>query len=137
MPIFVAQKAIKLLVENKKLRVGARVGVLGLSFKENVRDLRNSRVPEIVRELESFGLEVLVHDPVADPAHALHEYGITLRAKADLRDCDAVIFAVSHQDFLDDTDSLFAMIKKDGWIIDVKSVLDPRKVPAHIRYWSL
>ena len=94
-------------------------------------------MPEIVRELESFGIQVLVHDPVADPAHATHEYGISLTEASAMRDCDAVIFAVPHKAFMDDLAPLFGMIKKGGWMIDVKSVLDPKATPEGVRYWSL
>lgn len=97
MPIFIAQKVMKMLVSGKLMKPTAKVGVLGLSFKENVRDLRNSRVPDIVRELQSFGVEVLVYDPVAEKAHAKHEYGIDLCDRKDLTNLDALIIAVSHE----------------------------------------
>ncbi|HEU0118409.1 MAG TPA: nucleotide sugar dehydrogenase, partial [Alphaproteobacteria bacterium] len=84
MPIFIGQKVAKLLG-----KPDARIGILGLAFKENVRDLRNSRVPEIMRELQSFGAEVLIHDPLADAAHAKHEYDVALSQKIDFKNLDA------------------------------------------------
>lgn len=137
MPVFVAQKVLKLLVESKRLRQGARVGMLGLSFKENVRDLRNSRIPEIVQELQSYGIEVLVYDPVVDRDHAKHEYGLDLADKSAMKDLDALVFAVSHKAFLDDIKGLWSMVAKDGCIIDIKSVVDPKTLPKGLRYWSL
>ncbi len=137
MPVFVAQKILKLLVDGGHLRMGARVGVLGLSFKENVRDLRNSRVPEIVRELQSFGIDVLVHDPVADPKHAEHEYGIKLCPRAELQKLDALVLAVPHRVLMDDLPSLWETLRPNGYVIDVKSVLDTATLPKGLRYWSL
>ncbi len=136
-PVFIAQKIMKMLVKGGRLNPSAKVGILGLAFKENVRDLRNSRVPEIVAELKSFGVDVLVYDPVADPAHAKHEYGLDLCKREDLKNLDALVFAVSHQILLDDLDALMARVEKGGFVIDVKSVLDPAKVPQGLGYWSL
>lgn len=137
MPVFIAQKTVKLLISGGTLRPNARVGILGLAFKENVRDLRNSRVPDIARELESFGLDVLVHDPVADPAHADHEYGIKLHAREAMNDLDALILAVPHKRILGSLGDWYAAIRESGWLIDVKSVLDPKSLPKTVRYWSL
>ncbi|MGE0109526.1 MAG: nucleotide sugar dehydrogenase [Bdellovibrionales bacterium] len=137
MPIFVAQKVIKLLVEAGKMQKGARVGILGLSFKENVKDLRNSRVPEIVEELSSFGIEVLVYDPVAEAAHAKHEYGIDLCAREELADLDGIVLAVSHKVLLDEIESYLASLKKGGVLADIKSVLDAETLPPDVLYWSL
>jgi UDP-N-acetyl-D-galactosamine dehydrogenase len=137
MPIFIAQKIVKLMVNGGALRPGARVGILGLAFKENVRDLRNSRVPEIVRELESFGIDVLVHDPLAETEHAKHEYGLSLHAREELKDLDALVLAVPHKILMQNLASLWPMMRPKGWVIDVKSVLDPASLPGHLRYWSL
>ncbi|NTU77149.1 MAG: nucleotide sugar dehydrogenase [Alphaproteobacteria bacterium] len=137
MPAFIAQKIMKLMVNGGLLPLGARVGILGLSFKENVRDLRNSRVPDIVRELKSFGVEVLVHDPVADPDHARHEYNLALHPKEDLKNLNAIVLAVPHSAFMKDIPSLWAMVKPNGFVIDIKSLLNPSDVPANLRYWSL
>lgn len=137
MPIFLAQKIVKLMVNGGSLRPGARVGILGLAFKENVRDLRNSRVPEVVRELESFGVEVLVHDPLADIGQAKHEYGLELHDRAALKDLDALVLAVPHRVLVQEVTKLWANIRPKGWLIDVKSVIDPGSLPQGLRYWSL
>jgi UDP-N-acetyl-D-galactosamine dehydrogenase len=137
MPIFIAQKIVKLMVNGGSLRPNARVGIVGLAFKENVRDLRNSRVPEIVRELESFGVDVLVHDPLVEPAHAKHEYNLDLHPRAALADLDVLVLAVPHASLMQDLPALWASVRPKGWVIDIKSVLDPKALPPHVRYWSL
>ena len=141
MPIFIAQKIVKLLSQNPDGRrivpAGMRVGILGLAFKENVRDLRNSRVPEIVRELEAFGLQVMVHDPLADPHHAESEYALKLSALTELTDLDALVLAVPHQCLMKDVAAMWGNLRTNGWFIDVKSVVDPESLPENIRYWSL
>lgn len=137
MASFIAQKVVKLITHDAKPGKGARVGILGLAFKENVRDLRNSRVPEIVRELESSGMTVIVHDPLADPKHAHNEYRLGLHPREALTDLDALVLAVPHQVFLDNLTRFWPLIKSDGCVIDIKSVIDSKTLPTHLRYWSL
>lgn len=137
MPVFIAQKILKLLVNGGQLRVGARVGILGLAFKENVRDLRNSRVPDIVRELREFGVEVMVHDPLVDPEQARHEYGLELKSREELSQLDALVLAVPHRALVENLGAFWPMLRHNGYVIDVKSVLDPSALPEGLRYWSL
>jgi UDP-N-acetyl-D-galactosamine dehydrogenase len=137
MPAFIAQKVMKMLVKGGHMDPSARVGILGLAFKENVRDLRNSRVPEIVSELQNFGVEVLVYDPVVDKDHARHEYGLELCKREDLKDLDALIVAVSHTAILDNLKALLKTVQKGGIIVDIKSVVDPKTLPDNLTYWSL
>jgi UDP-N-acetyl-D-galactosamine dehydrogenase len=125
------------LTSNGSLRKGARVGVLGLAFKENVRDLRNSRVPDIVRELQSYGITVMVHDPLADPDHARHEYALELCRREDLQDLDALVLAVPHRVLLEDLPKLWPRLLPNGVVIDIKSVIDAATLPHGVRYWSL
>ena len=136
-PAFIAQKIMKLLVKSGRIKKDVRVAILGLAFKEDVRDLRNSRVPEIVSELESFGVKVLVYDPVADKDHARHEYDLELCEKEDLADLDTLVLAVSHKVILDDMETLLGRVADGGFIIDVKSALDPKDIPKNLNYWSL
>jgi UDP-N-acetyl-D-galactosamine dehydrogenase len=114
-----------------------RVTVLGLTFKENVVDIRNSQVVDIIREFQSFGVSVQVHDPLADPAAALKEYGITLQT--DLAPADAVVLAVAHDSYRTSGWSLIARLLKDGrgLVMDVKGALDPLDKPADIELWRL
>ena len=138
MGAFVAQKLVKLLIARDVPVRRARVGVLGLTFKENVPDLRNSRVPDIVRELQSFGIAALVHDPLASPEAALEEYGLELAPLDRLRDLDGLILAVPHRAYLEQGESgLSAMVAPAGTVVDVKSVMDPARLPPTLTYWSL
>ena len=134
----VANKLVKLLIHQGTAVKGARVGVLGLTFKENVRDLRNSKVPDIVAELKAFGIEPLVHDPLGDPKEAHHEYGLALSPLEDFARLDALVFAVSHKAYLELSRSrLLGMLKDGGVFIDVKSAFSPSLVERGIKYWSL
>ena len=138
MGTYIAQKLIKLFVKSNLRIQGTRVGILGLTFKENVPDLRNSRVPDIVEELRQFGIEPLVHDPLVTSDQAQHEYGIPLTDWQDFSDLDGMIFAVSHRFYLDmSREQLLASIKTGGVLMDVKSAFDPATLPEHLTYWSL
>jgi UDP-N-acetyl-D-galactosamine dehydrogenase len=135
---YVAQRAVKLLASEGKLANGTRIGILGLTFKENVPDLRNSRVIDIVRELADFGLRALVHDPLADPREAKELFGVDLCDHSELQHLDALILAVPHQAYFDwGTERLLHMLGDRGVLLDVKSVLDPQVVGKKHRYWSL
>lgn len=134
---FVAAKTIKLLIESGAPVGGARVGILGLTFKENVPDLRNSKVPDIVSELREFGIIPLVHDPLASSVTAHEEYGLTLAPLTEFCDLDALILAVNHRAYLDDVAVLFKTLKSGAVLIDVKSAMAPGQVPPSVKYWSL
>jgi UDP-N-acetyl-D-glucosamine/UDP-N-acetyl-D-galactosamine dehydrogenase len=135
---FVAEKLVKMLVNADLPVKGARVGILGLTFKENVSDLRNSRVPNIVRELGEYGIHPLVHDPMGEPEDALREYGITLRGPDDLTDLDGLILAVPHAQFLEEgADRIVERLKPGGVLVDVKSVIPVSSIPPSIYFWSL
>ena len=124
---FIAEKTIKLMITNGCAIKGGKVVVLGLTFKENCSDLRNSRVPDIVRELESFGVAVFAHDPVANKEEALHEYGIRLHDWKDLPVADAIILAVAHTELIGLPPAAFReKVADTGWIVDVKSCLDKK-----------
>jgi UDP-N-acetyl-D-galactosamine dehydrogenase len=138
MGAFIAQKLIKLLTQQMLPVKKARVGILGLTFKENVPDLRNSRIPDIVQELQSFGVEVMVHDPLGEPEMALHEYKIKLSLLEDLKELDGLILAVSHRDYLAaGAAGLRPRLKPNGVFIDVKSALTQSDFPAPAAYWCL
>ena len=118
---------------------GARVNVLGLTFKEDVPDIRNSKVIDIIRELHEFGVETFVHDPQANPEDALHEYGVRLADWDSLPAADALILAVSHRRYLEmPTQTLLRKVVRAGCIIDVKSVLDAAAFRKEgLRVWRL
>ncbi len=135
---YIAQRTVKMVAAAHSALADARIGILGLTFKENVPDIRNSKVDDIVREFGEFGICPIVHDPLADPASAQHEFGITLSNLSEMHDLDAVVLAVSHSEYAALTKAdLGAMLKPGGVIVDVKSVLAPQMVPEGARYWSL
>src|SRR5678809_865174 len=98
---YVAQRTMKMLSRAGVPLSQAKVGILGLTFKENVPDLRNSRIPDIVNELREFGLKPLVHDPMGNPEEAFEEYGVQLGDWSDLQGLDALIIAVAHKKYVD------------------------------------
>ncbi len=132
MAAYAAQQTVKHMIHNGSAVRGAKVVVLGLTFKENCPDLRNSKVADLVRELQSFGCEVTVHDPIAEPAEAVHEYGITLTRWDQLpREVDAMVAAVPHGQYLAmPLSDILARLKPGGVFTDVKSAYDPAAVKA-------
>jgi UDP-N-acetyl-D-galactosamine dehydrogenase len=137
MGAFVAQKTIKLMAAAGTDLGAARVGLLGLTFKENVPDLRNSRAPDIVRELRGFGIEPLVHDPHADPDQARREFGIEISRLESFRDLDALILAVNHSAYIGDRERLLAMLGVGRVFVDLKSAFAPSEIRPDLSYWSL
>jgi UDP-N-acetyl-D-galactosamine dehydrogenase len=134
-----ARKAIQQMIHAGRNIKGARVSVLGLTFKENCSDIRNSKVADILRELAEFGVETFVHDPLASPEAALAEYGVRLRAWDELPAADALILAVTHREFLErPLAELARKVVRNGCIIDVKSVLDAAALRREgLRVWRL
>jgi UDP-N-acetyl-D-galactosamine dehydrogenase len=138
MGAYVAARVVKLLIDADITVKNARVGVLGLTFKEDCNDIRNSKVPDILRELSQFGIHPMVHDPVADAAEAAREYGVKLGALEEMVGLDALVLAVSHKWYLGLGQArLTAMVRDGGVFVDVKSALDPTAISRGLRYWSL
>lgn len=131
----VARECIRELLRRKGR--GGLVTILGLTFKEDVPDTRNSRVVDIISELQSFGLAVQVHDPLANATDARHEYGVTLIELDALQPADAVILAVAHASYLDGGWPLVQKLLVDGTglVLDVKMKLDRGSRPAGIELW--
>ena len=136
---FIAEQAVKLMITAGSQVKGAKVTVLGLTFKENCPDLRNSRVIDVINELRSYGVEVHVHDPVPDAGEAQHEYGITLETWEQLPKSDAIVLAVSHKEFAARPLSDYqAKLSANGVLADVKAIFDPQAVKAAgIPFWRL
>ncbi len=136
---FVAEQTVKRLVQHGHPVSGAKVAILGLTFKENCPDLRNSKVVDIIDELREYCCNVLVHDPLANPAEAQAEYGIELCALQDLRNCHAVILAVPHAQYLQLSVADYgAMMDEGATLIDIKSVLDRAELKkAKLNVWRL
>jgi UDP-N-acetyl-D-galactosamine dehydrogenase len=135
MGAFVAAKTVKLLIERGRGVKGARVAVLGLTFKPDVADLRNSRVPDIVRELAEVGVETLLHDPLVEADAARSEYGLELLERTDLEGLDAVLLAVPHTVLR----PLALELVRGGvdLLVDVMGGIDPAEVPDGVRTWRL
>jgi UDP-N-acetyl-D-galactosamine dehydrogenase len=123
----------------KRQCVNAVVTILGITFKENVPDTRNSKVADIVRELAAAGISVQVHDPLAAADEAKHEYGIDLMEQNALKQADAVVLAVAHDDYVRGGWSLISGLLRDGGglVFDVKSILDRGSKPADVELWRL
>jgi len=136
---FIAEKTVKLMIASGQNIKGAKVGVLGLTFKENCRDLRNSKVVDVISELWSFGVEVLVHDPIADPAEARGHYGLDLATFDDMRGLDALVLAVAHDAYRSLAPQDFAaLLGESGPVVDVKAMLDPDAArAAGLPVWRL
>jgi UDP-N-acetyl-D-galactosamine dehydrogenase len=138
MGVHIAQRLVKMLVQADIPVKGARVGILGLTFKEDVPDLRNSRVPDIINELVQFGVQPIVHDPLGDPEEAMHEYGVKLSPLEKFQNLDAMVLAVSHKAYLEQPKgALIERVRDGGAFIDVKSALSPGQMERGISYWSL
>jgi len=135
----IARKTVQQMIHAGRNIKGARVNVLGMTFKEDVPDIRNSKVIDIIRELHEFGVETFVHDPQASPDDALHEYGVRLTDWDSLPAADALILAVSHRRYLEmPTEALLRKVVRAGCIIDVKSVLDAAAFRKEgMRVWRL
>ncbi len=135
---FVARRVAKALNDEGRTTKGARIGVLGLTFKEDVPDLRNSKVPDIVAELREWGAEVIVHDAMASAEEAKHEYGLDLSPLDAFTNLDALIVAVAHKAYLDlGTPALCDRVRSGGVVFDVKWTLDRVSVPPGLRYLAL
>jgi UDP-N-acetyl-D-galactosamine dehydrogenase len=136
---FIATSLVKQLALQNKLIQGARVTVLGLTFKENVSDLRNTRVIDIIEELREFGVVVTVSDALADPDEAMREYGLELVPHERLEPADAVVVAVPHNRYREMgwTGVLALLEDGKGIVVDVKNMLDPKERPEGVTLWRL
>ncbi len=136
---FIAEKTVKMLTRFCNHIKDARVGIFGLTFKENCADLRNSKVVDIIDELKSFGISPLVHDPLANADEAKRVHDVTLTPLERMTQLDAIIIAVSHQAYISMPVAEFIYrLNPEGCIIDVKSILDPLEVKKNkVHFWRL
>lgn len=137
---FVAEKTVKLLARAGVTPKDARVGILGVTFKENVSDLRNSRVPDIVAELAEYGMKPLINDPLTTDTACRAEYGFGLDAPEDLDELDALIISVPHEEYLQCSWNSYVRRLKCGGariVIDVKGAFYPHRFDERVTYWSL
>jgi len=137
---YIAEQTVRQMIDAGSVIKGARVLVLGLTFKEDCADLRNSRVIDVIRELESYGIDVRVHDPVADKDEAKDEYGVELMTLENMGEVDAVVAAVAHRELVGASVSSIAAFSGGKAIpfIDVKSAYDRNMLQqAGFRVWRL
>ena len=137
---FIAERAVKMLIGLGKQVRRARIAVLGITFKENVPDLRNTRVVDIIRELKDYGMEVLVHDPLADPEEANTYYGLALQSMEALEGVDGVIVTVMHDAYRELGLAKIVRLCSEGVsvLIDVKGAFNPEEArKLNIKYWRL
>lgn len=136
---FVAEQTVKQMIQRGHQVNGATVVILGLTFKEDCSDLRNSKVENIIRELRDFHCNIVVHDPLADAEEAEREYGVSLTAWEDLPKAQALILAVPHADYRELPASTFRdMLGEDSILMDVKAILDREEMEElGVRLWRL
>ncbi len=140
MASYVAKQTVKHMIQNGGCGSGTKVVVLGLTFKEDCADLRNSKVADLVANLQGYGLDVVVHDPIADAVEAMHEYGIRLAPWQELpRQASAVVAAVAHREYRQQPlGDLLALLKPGGVFTDIKSAFDPQAIrAAGFKLWRL
>jgi UDP-N-acetyl-D-galactosamine dehydrogenase len=133
----IARRLVRFLASGSRPIHKSRIGILGLTFKENVPDIRNSRVPDVLNELKTFGVNAVVHDPLADPHEVSREYGMPISPLKAFKNLDALILAVPHKSYLDKPAALPAMLRKGGILVDIKSAVDRKIIPGNLGYWSL
>jgi UDP-N-acetyl-D-galactosamine dehydrogenase len=137
MGFYVGKQTVKKILEAGKNALESRVLVMGATFKENVSDIRNSKVVDVIRELESFSVQVDIMDPHADHEELMHEYGFGLIQEPKEGAYDAIIVAVSHSEFLTYSESDFAKYLRDrkGVLMDIKGLFKGKI--KDLTYWSL
>jgi UDP-N-acetyl-D-galactosamine dehydrogenase len=133
----IARRVVRFLAAGSRPIHESRVGVLGLTFKENVPDIRNSRVPDILTELKTFGIKPVAHDPLAAASDVSHEYGLEMSKLPQFKELDALILAVPHRQYLEKPAKLNSMLRDGGIFVDIKSAIDPKTIQGNLRYWSL
>ena len=138
---FVAEKCIKEMIKAGKIVKGAKVLILGLTFKENCPDLRNSKVIDMLKELKEYGVEILINDPIANVYEAQEEYGIQLMSMLDIKEIDAVIIAVKHKEFekltKEDLKKLYSQQTEKPLVLDLKGIFNKKDMIEEFNYWRM
>jgi len=139
MPKYVAEMAVKNLIHSEKVVKGANILILGVTFKENVKDIRNSKIYDMMLELKDFGLNVFLHDPLAEEEHVEEEFGTHLIKIEDMKNIDCVIYAVSHNEYKSlDWKNIRSLCNDNPVFMDIKSVMKKKQLEElGFRYWSL
>lgn len=138
---FVAEKCIKEMIKAGKIIKGAKILILGLTFKENCPDLRNSKVANVIKELKDYGVEILINDPIADPYEAEKEYGLKFTTLSEITDVDAIIVAVKHEEFMklskNELKKLYVKSKKNPLMLDLKGIFNKKEMVEEFNYWRM
>lgn len=136
---YIAEQTIKQMITHNKPVRNAKVAILGLSFKENCPDIRNTKVVDIYHELRSYSVNVLIHDPLADSEDAMHEYGIKPSSWQEIDGAEAIIIAVAHKEFVTlPISTIAAKITGEKVLIDVKGIIRNNDITAHqLHVWRL
>jgi UDP-N-acetyl-D-galactosamine dehydrogenase len=135
---FIAQRTIKEMIYDGHNILGSTVIVLGITFKENCPDIRNSRVIDVIRELQAYGVGVQVHDPLADPDEVAREFGFQLVPFEELKPASAVIVAVAHQQYVHLAVQTFRDLLNGSVFVDVKGAFPAETIREHgMRLWRL
>ena len=134
---FIASNVVKGLLKQGLEVQGAIVNVLGLTFKENCPDLRNTKVIHIIEELKDYGLNVHVNDVEADSNEAEKFYNISLENKSHLSKADAIVFAVAHKEYLKNMQEYLNLVKDNGVVFDIKGVIQDDEIKANQGLWRL
>ena len=138
MAAHVASRLVQQLARSGRLNASTRVGILGMTFKENVPDIRNSKIVDLYNALGQYGITPVACDPMVDPEQMEHEYGIKLVERDQFQDMDVLILAVPHRETMDSIwEDLPKLVRNGGMVCDLKSVLDAKRLPSDLLYWTL
>jgi UDP-N-acetyl-D-galactosamine dehydrogenase len=134
----VASRVVQVLARNGRLNAKTRVGIMGMTFKENVPDIRNSKVVDLYNALGDYGISPVACDPMVDASQMEHEYGIKLVDRKDFKSMDVLILAVPHRQTMESIwDDMPELVNDGGMVCDLKSVLDSSRLQPDLLYWTL
>lgn len=138
---FIAEKCIKEMIKNGKNIKGSKVLILGLTFKENCPDIRNSKIIDVIEELRDYGIEVIVNDPIADNYETKKEYGIELTELSEVNEVDAIIVAVKHDIFIklskEELKKLYKKSEDKSLLLDLKGIFNKKEMEEEFKYWRM
>lgn len=134
---YIASSIIKEMLKKKIAVPNTTINVLGLTFKENTPDLRNTKIIDIIRELQDFGLNVVVNDVEADPIEAKKSHNIDLREKDELEQTEVIIFAVSHKEYIEKKSNFLELVTEDGIVFDIKGIIENEDLKENQSIWRL
>lgn len=134
---YIASSVIKQMLRKEIAIIGTTINLLGLTFKENTPDLRNTKIIEVIKELEDYGLNVAVHDSIADKNEARKFYKIDLKKKDELEPTDIMIFAVPHEEYVNNKEDYLKLLSENGIVFDIKGILKDVDLEKNQSLWSL